>query len=211
MLFLMAIAKRDRDLVALTVLALLQTGPRHAYEMLLMVERTHKTFVTGLPRSIYHATNRLSAAGLIAATGTERDGALPERTVYELTAPGRVRLSQWVRLLLEEPDIDSALFGPALTYAASLQPTDVARALELRRTKLRTQLDAITASRQGLVSTVPRALLLELEYHSSRIEAEIDWVTRVLGDLAVSVLSWPADASRIADIDLLIAEEDAEH
>lgn len=204
----MSILKADRDLVALTVLALLQTGPRHAYEMLLMVERTHKDFVTGLPRSIYHAADRLAASGLIEAVGTARDGTRPARTVFQLTSTGRARLRDWVRLLLEEPDADSSLFGPALTYAASLSATEVAAALQRRSGELQAKLSMITESRRGLTPTVPRVLLLKLEYHSSRLEAEIAWVADVITELTAGDLAWPDEVSRIADIDPLIAEDD---
>src|SRR3954471_10024922 len=121
--------KADRDTTALCVLALLKTGPRHTYEMHRMVVRTHKTFVTGLPRSIYHAAERLLAAGHIEVAATTRDGVRPERTVYQLTDAGKRRLHDWVWLLLAEPDSNSALFVPALTFAGVLTPDEVAAAL----------------------------------------------------------------------------------
>ena len=52
-------ARAERDLPGLTVLALLLTGPRHTYEMHRMMIDTRKDFVTGLPRSMYHAVERL--------------------------------------------------------------------------------------------------------------------------------------------------------
>ena len=47
----MGLSRTDRDLVGLTVLALLLTGPQHTYEMQRLMKVTHKDFVTGLPRS----------------------------------------------------------------------------------------------------------------------------------------------------------------
>src|SRR5690606_24604707 len=99
----MALRRVDRDLPALTVLALLTTGPRHTYEMHRLMVDTHKDFVTGLPRSMYHAVDRLLRAGLIEVVRTDRAEGRPERTVYGLTDAGRAELRERVRRLLEHP------------------------------------------------------------------------------------------------------------
>lgn len=71
--------RADRDLAGLAVLALLHTGPRHTYDMHRLMIDTRKDFVTGLPRSLYHAVERLQRDGLVRAQGTGRAGARPER------------------------------------------------------------------------------------------------------------------------------------
>jgi len=194
--------KADRDVNALTVLGLLLTGPRHTYEMHLMIERTHKDFVTGLPRSIYHAAQRLLAAGHIRVAATTRDGVRPERTVYELTDSGRERLTTWVRMLLAEPDPHSALLVPALTFAGCLTPPEVAGALRERRALLVRRADVT------LPPGLPRLLTLEVEYETARLRAESDWLTGVIDDLDAGRLTWPADPAAAADIDQLIGGQD---
>jgi DNA-binding PadR family transcriptional regulator len=189
--------KADRDVTALTVLGLLMTGPRHTYEMHRMIERTHKDFVTGLPRSLYHAAQRLLAAGHIRVAATTRGGARPERTVYELTAAGRDRLRDWVRLLLSEP---SGLLVPALTFAGCLRPAEVAEALRHRRDEQTRRTGA------ALPTHLPRLLLLEAEYEISRLTAEATWLTGVVDDLDAGRLTWPDNPADLADIDELIGE-----
>lgn len=195
--------KADRDVNALAVLGLLLTGPRHTYEMHLMIERTHKDFVTGLPRSIYHAAQRLLAAGHIRVAATTRDGVRPERTVYELTDAGRLRLREWVRLLLAEPDANSTLLVPALNFAACLRPPEVAAALRSRRDE---QTHRVEAAEQSLPPGLPRLLLLEAEYELNRLRAETDWLSRLIDDLDAGRLAWPSDLFAIADIEELIRE-----
>jgi DNA-binding PadR family transcriptional regulator len=190
--------RADRDTNALTVLGLLMTGPRHTYEMHLMIERTHKDFVTGLPRSIYHAAQRLLAAGFIRVAATTRDGARPERTVYELTDAGRARLREWVRLLLTDPDPHSALLVPALNFAGCLTPSEVAEALRTRRASLVRRTDVT------LPPGLPRLLTLETEYETNRLRAEVEWLGAVVADLDAGRLTWPADLSELADIESLI-------
>ena len=193
--------RSDRDLVSLSVLALLLTGPRHTYEMHLLIERTHRTFVTGLPRSLYHAAGRLTAAGDIRIAGTTRDAGRPERTVYQLTDQGRARLREWVRLLLAEPDPDSALFTAALTYAACLPPQEVADALRRRHDELARR---VRAARDGLALDLPPVLLLEADHEVARLTAELDWVARVVTDLGSGRLTWPADPGDLADVEPLL-------
>jgi DNA-binding PadR family transcriptional regulator len=53
------VGRADRDLAALSVLALLTTGPRHPYDIHRFVVETRKDFVIGAPSSIYHAVERL--------------------------------------------------------------------------------------------------------------------------------------------------------
>jgi DNA-binding PadR family transcriptional regulator len=195
--------KADRDTTELCVLGLLKTGPRHTYEMHRMIERTHKTFVTGLPRSIYHAAERLLAAGHIRVTATTRDGGRPERTVYQLTEAGEQRLRSWVRLLLAEPDANSLLFVPALTFAGVLAPGEVATALRERLVELVRRQEAATA----VPPELPRVLVLEAEYQASRLRAESEWVGRIIGDLDAGTLGWPADLTDLADIEALIKED----
>jgi DNA-binding PadR family transcriptional regulator len=194
--------KAERDLAALTVLGLLKTGPRHSYEMHRMIERTHKDFVTGLPRSIYHAAERLLAAGYIRVAATTRAGGRPERTVYQLEESGERRLREWVRLLLAEPDANSTLLVPALNFAACLTPAEVADALRERRDELARR-SVIPPMPPGL----PRILTLEVEYEVARLRAERDWVTGVLDDLVAGTLTWSGEPAGLADIDQLIQED----
>ncbi len=129
----MALQRSDRDLPALTVLALLLTGPRHTYEMHRLMIDTHKDFVTGLPRSMYHAVERLLRDELIRVVGTDRRGARPERTVYALTDAGRAELAVRVRRLLEHPEPDATLFVAALSFVGCLPVPQARAALAARR------------------------------------------------------------------------------
>lgn len=202
------IRKADRDTTALTVLGLLLTGPRHTYEMHQLIERTHKDFVTGLPRSIYHAVERLLAAGLIEVVETVRDGGRPERTVYQLTAAGEGRLRGWVKLLLAEPDANSTLFVPALSFAGCLPPATVVEALRVREAELARRTAALRDGLNAVPANLPRVLVLEAEYEANRLSAEHGWVSRLLDDLVSGRLDWASESPDPADIDQLLAGED---
>jgi DNA-binding PadR family transcriptional regulator len=139
----MALARSDRDLPALTVLALLLGGPRHTYEMHRLMVDTHKDFVTGLPRSRYHAVDRLQRAELVRVMGTDRERGRPERTVYALTDAGRAELGERLRRLLAHLDPDATLFVAALSFLGCLTVPQARDALDARRDALAQQASAV--------------------------------------------------------------------
>jgi DNA-binding PadR family transcriptional regulator len=186
----MALRREDRDLPALTVLALLRTGPRHTYEMQRFVVRTHKDFVPGVPRSMYHAAERLRRDGLIEVHATDRADGRPERTAYALTDAGRAALEERVRRLLATPDRDADLLVAGLSFLACLpSAADAERALRERAAALD---DASAAALRGIAQApVPRVLLVEAEFDAARLAAERDWVTGLADDLSSGALPWP--------------------
>ncbi|MHA6616803.1 PadR family transcriptional regulator [Pseudonocardia sp. DLS-67] len=188
----MSLQRVDRDLPALTVLALLMTGPRHTYEMHRLMIDTHKDFVTGLPRSMYHAVERLLRAELIEVVRTDRAEGRPERTVYGLPDAGRAELQERVRRLLEHPDPDTTLFVAALSFLGCLPAPQARAALDVRRAELERRVDGVRAALAG-VSGLPRLLLVEAEFEIARLTAEHDWVAGLLADLDAGRLDWPAD------------------
>jgi DNA-binding PadR family transcriptional regulator len=192
----MSLQRADRDLPALTVLALLLTGPRHTYEMHRLMVHTHKDFVTGLPRSMYHAVERLLRAELIRAVGTDKVEGRPERTVYELTDAGRGELGERVRRLLEHPDPDTTLFVAALSFLACLPVPRARAALDVRRAELERRIDSTRGALAG-TADVPRLLLVEAEYEIARLTAERDWVAVLLADLDSGRLIWPDDVRKL--------------
>lgn len=187
----MGLQRVDRDLPALTVLALLLTGPRHTYEMHRMMIDTHKDFVTGLPRSMYHAVDRLLRDDLIRVHDVRRDGSAPERTVYTLTDAGRAALAQRVGRLVAHPDPDSALFVAALSFVACLPRDRAVELLRVRATDLAGRVADLDAALATVPSSLPRLLLVESGYERSRMEAERAWVTGLIADVETGELGWP--------------------
>ena len=191
------LGKADRDLVGLTVLALLVQGERHTYDMHRQMIDTHKDFVTGLPRSMYHAVERLSRDGLIEAGSTLREGGRPERTLYRLTDAGRAELRARVRRLVETPDPDATLFVAALSFVACLPVAEAVAALSTRAAALDEAANGMRAHLDTLSTRLPRLLLIEVEYALGRAAAERDWVRSLVADLDSGALTWPDDLSTL--------------
>ncbi|GGP03353.1 PadR family transcriptional regulator [Nonomuraea glycinis] len=184
---------RRHDLVGLTVLAILSVRASHPYELHRFIIDTHKDYVTGLPRSLYHAVERLARDELITPTKTDREGRRPERTVYEITDEGRRELSTRLRRLLEEPEPDRRTLVAAISLIGVL-PTEAAiKSLRLRVAALTGAIGGLDAQMATMAENgLPRLLMLELECERALFAAEQDWVREVLGRMESGELDWPA-------------------
>ncbi|WP_245614378.1 PadR family transcriptional regulator [Actinokineospora inagensis] len=189
--------RADRDLVGLTVLALLLHGERHTYDMHRQIIDTRKDFVVGLPRSMYHAVERLSRDNLVIAVETTRAGNRPERTRYRLTDAGRDELRSRVRRLLATPDRDPTPFVAALSYVGCVSVGEAQEALAERAAALTEAATALRADFDQLGPRLPRVLLVELEYELARVTGELDWVRALQADLDSGSLAWPTPSQVI--------------
>ena len=182
---------RPRDLVQLAVLGLLCEQPRHPYDMLRTLRvRGNDAFVTGLPRSIYHAVEHLVAAGFAEAGRSEREGARPERTVYQATDEGRTEFRFRLQTLLSRPS-DPATFHAALSLIGGLDAKDATWSLRSRLAALDGEVAQLDATYRGMLPQVPRLYLVEAEYLRAQLASEIAFVRGLVEDVEAGRLVWP--------------------
>jgi len=185
------------DLVAITTLGLLSERPRHPYEMQRLITSRGKTFVRGLPRSLYHAIDRLTRAELVVAGETTREGRRPERTVYEITDAGLDSLETWLADLLATPSRDDPeAFNAALSLIPYVDVRDALAALRSRRLALEMELAGSIARMEGLRPLLPRLLMLEEEHRIAMVTAECNYTGRLVGELESGTLTWDRDGLR---------------
>ncbi|MFD1932695.1 PadR family transcriptional regulator [Nonomuraea mangrovi] len=183
---------RRHDLVGLTVLAMLSVRASHPYELHRFIVDTHKDYVTGLPRSLYHAVERLAKEELIVPVETTREGRRPERTVYEITEEGRAELSVRLRRLLEQPEADRRAFTAAISLIGCLSSAQAKMALRTRAASLEGGIAGLVSHRQALADGgLPEVLALELECAQALQEAELAWVRGLIGRIDEGRLDWP--------------------
>ena len=187
----MKLGRADRDLVGLTVLALLSAQPSHPYELHRFIVDTHKDYITGLPRSLYHAVDRLVHDELITPVGVSREGRRPERTVYELTDEGRSELSSRLRRLLQVPDHDTRVFNAAVSLMGCLPPPEAERCLRARAATLEGIIVSAGAHLAALADAgLPRVVALELELEKTLRTTELEWVRTITDELGSAAISW---------------------
>ncbi|WP_240648461.1 PadR family transcriptional regulator [Pararobbsia silviterrae] len=168
----------------------------HPYRMQQLIKARGKDEVVNVRQrnSLYQTIERLLRGNLIAVRETERDGAFPERTIYEITEAGRDTARLWLREQLAEPAREFPAFPAALSFLPLLTPDDVRRQLEVRITALTRELARTDALRESAaVLQVPRLFLLEGELMRATLKVELDWVTCVVNDLKAGSIS-QADA-----------------
>jgi DNA-binding PadR family transcriptional regulator len=182
-----------QQLVDLTVLALLSETPRHPYDMHRQIRLRNKTFLMGLPRSLYHAVDRLDREGLVEPMETQRDGNRPERTVYRLTEDGSAQFHLRLSELLTNPSADYPAFTAAVSFLTRLEPGTAREVLELRATMLEGQIAELDAR---IRPAGPRPAMLETEHLRAIRAAELEWVRSIAADIATGRLTWnSADAT----------------
>ncbi len=183
--------RKVSNLLALAILAQLTTsGPMHPYEIANLLRHTGKEQDMNIKwGSFYTVVGNLEKHGFLAATGSDRDGRRPERTVYAITDAGRAELRDWLRELVAEPAVELLRFEAALSVIGVLPPDEVVALLETRLVAL----DAgIATQRAGLVEAatfVPEVFLIEGQYALAMREAEAAWVRGLLRRVADESLS----------------------
>jgi DNA-binding PadR family transcriptional regulator len=168
--------------LALAVLALLFERPMHPYEMGVILKQRHKGDSIKLRYgSLYTVIELLLRRGFIAARETARDGRRPERTVYEITPPGRDELHSWMAELIAEPVKEYPQFEAALALLPVLPP-DEALALLRRRLTLIEQNTAtlVRELREVGGPNFPPLFLIETEYRLALIKAEQHFVVELI-------------------------------
>ncbi|AJZ59904.1 transcriptional regulator PadR-like family protein [Paraburkholderia fungorum] len=165
----------------------------HPYRMQQLIKARGKDEVinVGQRNSLYQTIDRLLRGDLIAIRETERDGAFPERTVYEITEAGRDTGRLWLREQLAQPARDFPAFPAALSFLPLLSPDDVCRQLVTRIGALERELIRFDENtRQATEIHVPRLFLLEGELMRAQLVVELDWVRSVVADLKAGTLTW---------------------
>ena len=185
----MTSASPRRSPLAMVLLALLTEAPMHPYRMQRMIkERGQDQLVNVAQRnSVYQALDRLVRDGLARPGGTAREAGRPERTVYEITEEGTAALRRWLTDALPTPAREFPEFPVALAFLPILEPDRVRELLERRATALDETIAGIVAQAPpGL----PRLFLIEDEYRTAMLRAELAWLRALIDDLATGLLAW---------------------
>jgi len=157
------------------ILALLERGPSHGWQMKSRIEAALGPEYGGLNKGyIYEVIHKMEREGTITSHVEAQDGSRPARSVHEITAAGRAELTDW----LADPVTRSAGFRDEFVQkvlAASLRSADDVRLFcRVQRHTLLAQARTLQALRRernddpGAAFTIEVAIL--------RIQAELECV-----------------------------------
>ena len=178
------------NLLALAVMVCLYERPMHPYEIVLTLRQRHKEESVRLNYvSLYAVIASLLKRGLVAVVGVERQGRLPERTVYCLTDSGKEEVHQWMADLISTPTREYPSLAVALTFLPVLSPDEALRLLKERALSLETRLVQGQASLQWVQRHgLPRLLWIEAEFLLRLTEAELQYVRELIGEIEAGTL-----------------------
>ncbi len=177
--------KRPANPLALAVLASLYERPMHPYEMASTMRSRGKDASIKLNYgSLYTVVESLERRGLIAPQETQREGRRPERTVYGITDAGRIMLIDWLSEMVGTPVKEYTQFEAALALIGVLQPDDAATLLRERMGHLDVEIRQLRAVQELVIEReIPRLFTLEAEYWLMLREAELRWVSQLVGEI----------------------------
>jgi DNA-binding PadR family transcriptional regulator len=176
--------RKVANLMALAVLATVVQRPMHRYEMASLMRTRGKDRDMNIKwGSLYTVVANLEKNGFLEAIDVTRQGARPERTVYQITDAGRDELVAWTRELIAEPEPEHTRFVAGLSVMAVLPPRDVVELLRRRLQRLTGWIDALRAAVQQ-AANVPRLFLIEDEYRIAMTRAEADWTRSLINELS---------------------------
>jgi DNA-binding PadR family transcriptional regulator len=176
--------------LALAVLICLYERPMHPYEVAGTLRQRHKDESVRLNYgSLYAVVSSLERRGLIVAQDTEREGRLPERTIYRLTDAGAVEAHDWLAELLEIPVKEYPALGAALSFLAALSPAEAVSLLEQRAERLELALAQSRASLElAQQHGLPRLLWVEAEFGGELRASELEFVRRLAAEISAGSL-----------------------
>jgi len=195
-------------LMALGTLA--RYGPLHGHQIRRAAELTNVGEWGGVSvGALYRELRVMERDGLIERVRTEQVGRRPERTVYQITADGRLELvtlrEQAIRPLWSPPDP----MGVALSFAADgMDREELRGTLHARREKLAITAGELRAERErllakGYVGVLQAGIIRRAQLF---LEAEVRWHDELDEELAkdqplaTDAAGWPAhDPSTATD------------
>jgi DNA-binding PadR family transcriptional regulator len=182
--------RRRSNPLALAVLICLYEAPMHPYEVASTLRERRKDESVRLNYgSLYAVVGSLEREGLIEAADVEREGRLPERTVYRLTDRGRIEAHDWLAELISRPVKEYPDFEAGLSFLPALPPDEALALLEQRLADLDLGLAHARGARELVTARgLPRLLWVEGEYATRLRQAERDYVAQLIDDIGTGAL-----------------------
>jgi DNA-binding PadR family transcriptional regulator len=161
-------------------------GPLHGHQIRRIAEVTNVTEWGGVSvGALYRDLRAMEHDGLVERLRTEQVGRRPERTVYQITADGRLELTTLREQAIKLPGfIGPDPLGVALSFGARAM-------LRARRGRLAVSAEEITAERQrlaakGYIGGLQAEIMRRGQIH---LEAEVRWHDELDAALAAGLVA----------------------
>jgi DNA-binding PadR family transcriptional regulator len=161
-----------------------ERGPMHGHQLRLLAEQEHVNLWTDISvGALYGAIKRLAAEGLIVEARVEREGAYPERQVWQISDAGHESLRgmrfDGLRRIVIKPDPFDLAFTKLDADALDLLPETITARIRA--------LEAMIADSESHLTHVEKYLTkaekFVMSHKTDRLRAEVDWHTELLKQL----------------------------
>jgi DNA-binding PadR family transcriptional regulator len=163
---------------------LARRGPMHGHQIRRAAQLDHIDVWTDVkPGSLYGGLRRLAAEGLIRQVRTERQGAHPERTVYEITEEGRHELEIHRSRALRDTQLRPDPVDLALAHVQDMTEESVLAAVQDRHGSLTQQRQSLLHLRDQAEPYLTDLERLIFDHCLRRLQTELDWHEQLLSQL----------------------------
>jgi DNA-binding PadR family transcriptional regulator len=125
--------------------------------------------------SIYSTLRRMAEEGLLRVVRSEREGLMPERTVYALTAEGRKELSVLRAAMLRDVVVGTDPFDLALACSADVPTAELLDVVTDRLATLRVRISELEHLRISAGPHLDERDQLLFDHLLIRLRADVDW------------------------------------
>ena len=166
------------------VLGLLYERPLYGYTIEKIIEERGMRHWTDIGfSSIYYVLKRLEQRNLIASS-SEQEGTGPSRNVYTITAAGRSRMKETVRLFLSRYTKMITPFNLGIANAALLSRQDLIGCLDKRLIMIDETVLHIESMRESKIAEArPYYVIALFDRSLAHLRTERDWVAGFIRDL----------------------------
>ena len=166
------------------VLGLLYERPLYGYTIEKIIEERGMRHWTDIGfSSIYYVLKRLEQRDLIASS-SEQEGTGPSRNVYTITAAGRSRMKETVRLFLSRYTKMITPFNLGIANAALLSREELIGCLDKRLIMIDETVLHIESMRESKIAEArPYYVIALFDRSLAHLRTERDWVAGFIRDL----------------------------
>lgn len=161
-----------------------ERGAMHGHQLRLLAEQEHVNLWTDISvGALYGAIKRLAAEGLIVEARVEREGAYPERQVFQISDAGRESLRgmrlDGLRTIVIKPDP----FDLALTKLDTERLDLLPETIQSRISALEAMINDAEAHRNIVDEYLTKAEKFVMSHKTERLRAEVAWHAELLNRL----------------------------
>jgi DNA-binding PadR family transcriptional regulator len=171
--------------VATLILGIIEEHPINPYEINKFLEAIRiRDWFPVAASSVYVTIKTLHTKGYITGE-TVKEGNMPEKTIYSITAEGKTIMNQMITRILGSQDLDPVEFNIGTLFMHYLDKETVLELLKNRIEKMQKDMQEIERQYDKFINneTVPAYSLISLKHNAYLYEAEFKTASELIEEI----------------------------